>query len=318
MAKTQAELVSAVLQDLDALGIGATASAEDTAVVTGRIAPLYADLAGRRILVVPDTNAIADQAFPALVRLLAETCAPMFGRKTDADAVKAAEAYLLALPRYAAATRTNLANAVLERLGALAAGQTPSADDTNAIANIVTPALADLSRRRIVTIADPAAVPDALFGDLVTILTERARPRFAAPLEPKLAALIIGEAEARLASASRMDRGAGTRALTLAVLEQLELWGAGTTTIDVAAVNGRLAGILADLAARNIVYISDPDNVPDAAMAHLTRHVAASLAPKPLLDVMAEAERALRRQARIGLSPAPLEFAAALRRRRTF
>ena len=100
------------------------------------------------------------------------------------------------------------------------------------------------------------------------------------------------------------------------MLEQLELWQAGSPSLDRTAVTARLPAIFAELAARNIAYVADEAAVPPEMASPLTLYVAARLARKPLFDVMAKAEADLRLIARIG-RPAPrLKIDPALRPRR--
>jgi hypothetical protein len=198
--------------------------------------------------------------------------------------------------------QTQLISHVLEDLGVIGAGETAATEDSTAVSNRIAAVVADLSTRRIVTIADTNAIAAAVFPGLVRILAEDVAPKFGRATDLKA----IAAAEALLGAVARLDRTAGTGSLALAVLEQLQIWGAASAALDVTAVSGRLASILADLAARNIIYIISVDDVPDAALPHVTRYAAASLAPKPLYDVMREAERVLRIQGASLSSGAPL------------
>src|SRR5215207_1634566 len=99
MSQTQAQLITSVLEDLSAIGIGESVAAADTTLVTKRYTTAVSDLTARRIYTVTNTNAIADEAFPHLVRIVAELCAPSFGRETKVDLIGASEAALADIAR---------------------------------------------------------------------------------------------------------------------------------------------------------------------------------------------------------------------------
>jgi hypothetical protein len=166
MSQTQATLVKHVLQDLGALAAGATVDTDDSAVVTERLTQLYADLSSRRIYVVSDANALANDAYPSLLRLAVELCAPAFGRPANKDIVAAAEAVLVGLSRLARAS-TGLTRRVLEKLQFWGAGSTV---DATHISDRVQETLDDLAQRGVIYIADETSVATQEMPHLATIL----------------------------------------------------------------------------------------------------------------------------------------------------
>ncbi|MBF9234688.1 hypothetical protein [Microvirga alba] len=109
MSKTKSELITEALQELNALGAGQVASAEDIAAVDARVQPLLEDLASRNAIYIGDADDIPDSTFPHLVVLLAEACAKKFGRPRDTDAITLAENRLRTLARIGSGTRKTLA-----------------------------------------------------------------------------------------------------------------------------------------------------------------------------------------------------------------
>ncbi len=59
------------------------------------------------------------------------------------------------------ATQAQLVSYVLWRLRARASGQTPMTEDSNDVAALVAPKLADLAARQVIYIGDPDDIPDA-------------------------------------------------------------------------------------------------------------------------------------------------------------
>src|SRR5215207_10912978 len=99
MSQTQAQLITSVLEDLNEIGIGQSVASADTTLITTRYTTAVADLDKRRIYTVANTNAIADEAFPHLVRIVAELCAPAFGREAKIELITASEAALADIAR---------------------------------------------------------------------------------------------------------------------------------------------------------------------------------------------------------------------------
>lgn len=63
-------------------------------------------------------------------------------------------------------TRAELIQAALEEIKVLAAGQSPSAEDSDKVERALEPLLAELSAREIVYVADSNEIPMAVFGPL--------------------------------------------------------------------------------------------------------------------------------------------------------
>src|SRR5688572_28607176 len=68
-------------------------------------------------------------------------------------------------------TRAELIREVLETLGALAVGQTPSSEDYNAIDNRIEPILNELRARRVIDIPDAEEFEDEVFLALADVVT---------------------------------------------------------------------------------------------------------------------------------------------------
>lgn len=82
MAKTSNELATRALRFLGVVGAGQTASAEDLQIATDAIEPVFSQLAVRKIIYVPDLDAIDETYFLPLARILAAAIAPDFGIPT--------------------------------------------------------------------------------------------------------------------------------------------------------------------------------------------------------------------------------------------
>jgi hypothetical protein len=80
MSKTRTELKTAALEDLLVIGTGETASAEDLAAVETYVDPMLAALNAEGIYFNADPNEVEDEAFIYLAGLLAQHCAPRFGK----------------------------------------------------------------------------------------------------------------------------------------------------------------------------------------------------------------------------------------------
>lgn len=199
-------------------------------------------------------------------------------------------------------TQATLVLEVLRELSAVDANTTdPNAvatEDSAVVVEILTGVLAEMAERRIVVVSNPDAIPDSVFTDLVVVLAERAAPRFGRPTDPKN----LDAAWARLASVVRLDRSQASK-LVLAVLEQLDAWGAGSLAVDAVAVASEIEGQLANLAARNVIYIADEDDLLDnkpGAFPPVKRLIAGWLAVPTKGDVVMQAESELRTLQRIG------------------
>jgi hypothetical protein len=163
MAKTQDDLVSAVLSELNRIGAGQTPFAEDIASVVDRLGPIYADLAARRIVGAITPSAVSDAIFPDLVRLVAAHVGPVFGKPTDPTAIVGYETRLRELSRLDT-TINPLVLAVLEQLEVYQAGA--NALDAVAVAKRIPQLLATLAMKQIAYFADAESVPDGAVQDV--------------------------------------------------------------------------------------------------------------------------------------------------------
>lgn len=303
MSQTQAQLITSVLEDLSVIGIGENAATADTTLVTTRYTTVVTDLDKRRIYTVTDTNAIANEAYPHMVRIVAELCAPSFGRDTKVDLITASEAALASITRLSRTSSYATTTAeVFDRLSA--AGKLDPAIDATVVVARTTEVLADLSARRVATIANEAAVTDAQRSHVALLVAALCAPGAFPPA-------MLEQATAALAAISRY----AASGLTKSVLEQLETWGTGTLTVDATLVATRIPAWLEDLTARGIIMAYEEADIPTAAMPHLVRWAAAQLAPKPAFDVMEQAERRMREQTRRGYRPPFLTFEPVLKAR---
>lgn len=95
MPKTRSDLINEALDLLGVVGVGQTPSAEDRAVIDGKIEPKIAELARREVVYVPDPDSVDDEIFDALATLIAEEAGPKFGRPRDISVRIEAEARLI-------------------------------------------------------------------------------------------------------------------------------------------------------------------------------------------------------------------------------
>lgn len=207
-------------------------------------------------------------------------------------------------------TKSALIQEVVAELSALGSGQSANADQIAFVEARIAPIVDELSKGRIITIANIEAIPDFAFPDLVRIVAEECSPKFLRPTDKAK----LDAARASLAQLARLDRSASP--LVLAVLERLDALKASSPAVDATAVSGRLPRILADLATRNVIYIPDVATVEDdahPAFDALVDYVAGRFAPQ-LAGMKDEAEGRLRTIQRIGKGTGgPLKVDAALR-----
>ena len=108
MTQTKAQLILQTLQEMNVLGAGQDAPAEDYQAVEDRIQPLLDDLSARNVIYVPDVDAIDNSQFPYLVQLLAQFCSPKFEKQMDASVITFAENRLRTIARIGKGTGQNL------------------------------------------------------------------------------------------------------------------------------------------------------------------------------------------------------------------
>ena len=98
--KTRAELISEALTELFADGgTGQAPDAEDQDAVDRKVDALIEELAARNIVTVADTDAIPAEWLGPLAELLANECAPRFGRPKSPALREDAEARLKVMTR---------------------------------------------------------------------------------------------------------------------------------------------------------------------------------------------------------------------------
>ncbi len=80
MSRTKQELIDNLLLDLNVIGLGQTASAEESDFVSANVTAAFAELNARNVVNVLDENAIEDAVFQPLNDLLVARFGPSFGR----------------------------------------------------------------------------------------------------------------------------------------------------------------------------------------------------------------------------------------------
>lgn len=89
--KTRANLVTAVLEDMGVLSVGASPSTDDQSFVEGRIVSFLEGIS--------DFQNYPDQIFQHLVDLLVQHCGPAFGRAKDRAEIELVEGKLRTIQR---------------------------------------------------------------------------------------------------------------------------------------------------------------------------------------------------------------------------
>lgn len=207
------------------------------------------------------------------------------------------------------ATRQDLIALVLENLGVLAAGQSASAEDREAINRRIDPKLRELERREVFAGLTADALDDAVFLYVGDIIAAACRTPFGITgTKADQLAKAAGEAEAMLKGMARQfNAGASTAAYDIVqdVLEQLGVVSPGQapTAQDRGVVSARVAPMLADLRQREIIAFTDLAGADAAHRRHLTAILVASCAPAfgatgaaltPLVEAARAAEGQLR------------------------
>lgn len=88
MAKTRADLVADVLDDLNEAGVGQPVSAEDAAKITDSLDTIFANLLGRNVILQPVGDEIEDDQFVPLCAVVVGRHARAFGL-ADNDRIRA-------------------------------------------------------------------------------------------------------------------------------------------------------------------------------------------------------------------------------------
>jgi hypothetical protein len=85
MSRTRAQLVSKALSILQEEGAGQPTSSEDSELVDAAVEPLVAELQSAGVLVIGNLNAIDDDIFLPLARMIANEVGDDFGRPYSED-----------------------------------------------------------------------------------------------------------------------------------------------------------------------------------------------------------------------------------------
>lgn len=100
-------------------------------------------------------------------------------------------------------TKTQLITETLSQLGALGVGETPSAEDSDAVDARIGPLVEDLAARNVIYVADTDDIPDSVFNYFVLRLAEECAVKFGKQMD----ATAIQFAEGRMRVLSRIGSG---------------------------------------------------------------------------------------------------------------
>lgn len=169
-------------------------------------------------------------------------------------------------------TQAELVNRVLFDLGVLSDGREASAGEIASVANVLGPLTANLSANAIVTIADTNAIPNQYFIPFAAIVADSLKDEYG-----------IQQEELQRVVAESISAQRNLKNLTRTFI-----------------VDRHLDAILADLAAREIIYLVDTSTIPDEWFMHLSWIVADrckskgfDLDPQVIDRVTSEGARAL-------------------------
>ena len=91
MSKTKADFVAKALSNLGVLAAGQAVTAEDSDAMGALVTPVLEELSGEGVVTVPDQEAIDDNIFLPLARILAEKAAPEYGRESNEQVIMLAK-----------------------------------------------------------------------------------------------------------------------------------------------------------------------------------------------------------------------------------
>ena len=97
--KNRTQFITAVLQDMGVVSVGATPAAEDVALIEVRLDPMLEDLSFRNVIYISDFQTFPDKIFQALVDLMVQICGPAFGRQKDRAEIELMEGRLRTIQR---------------------------------------------------------------------------------------------------------------------------------------------------------------------------------------------------------------------------
>ena len=89
--KTRQDLIIAVLEKLNAVGVGQAPAAEDILTVGAKVDGKLPELAHRQVIYVPDADQIEDEYLDPLATIVADASAASYGQARNRDAVIWAE-----------------------------------------------------------------------------------------------------------------------------------------------------------------------------------------------------------------------------------
>lgn len=92
MAKTRDELKRVILEKLNVVGVGETASADDMSTIEGYLDSRIADLVAAGVINGFDFNEVPETLFDQLATHIASAAAPAYGQASSLEAEAAAEA----------------------------------------------------------------------------------------------------------------------------------------------------------------------------------------------------------------------------------
>jgi hypothetical protein len=305
---TANRLAAEVLRMLGRLAPDEAPSTKDEAFITARTTDAINDLYARDIIAYSSAGSIVAATFNPLAAYVAQIVAPKFGKETDPAALATFERWLAATTRFANTTSTvaeGVIADVLISLGRLGLGELPSTKDKTLVSTRIDNALASLSARDVITLANQAAITTTHANAITNFIIQETAPKFGKSPDVEAKA----HAEAELRRIARLGYSVGGTIDARLGAEVLRMLGRlqpdeAPSTAEAAFVSGRLTDAINDLYQRDIIAFSSAGAITNPSFDALARFVAELVAPKfgrpsdP--EVMAAAEAALRRIARLG------------------
>lgn len=307
------KLVAEVLRAHKAIGPNEAPSTDDAAMITARLTEALADLYTRNIVAISASGDLTTDLFDGLAAYVAELVAPKLGRPASADALAAAEARLRTVTRFKAtapsSTSDKFGAAVLRSLNLLRPGENPTAQDLGFVSRRMAGILADLSTRDVVTVANQAAITDALFEALVSFTAETLAPEIA---DRATNAEAKGAAEAWLRRIARETTAAPSdtvvNRIAVQVLRELGVISqtGNPSTKELAGVTAQIDRAVSYFAAADLATFANAAAITDAYVVPVAAWVAEEYGPrlgrKSDPAAKAVAEEAIRTLNREGLT----------------
>lgn len=110
---TQAQIALEVLNLLDVVGTQQSAETEDITAVTNKIPAVIDELAARNVIQITDADAVEAEFFNPLCEIVANECAPTFGKPKNEALREAAEERLRIMVRAAPSYPLRIESALL-------------------------------------------------------------------------------------------------------------------------------------------------------------------------------------------------------------